>query len=213
MTRIIAKENPRGHISYRDEERKMEFGRIIGGLGWPGEQPGFAVVLGEEYNWRPPHHVHLLTEYEDADLSRLLQRCVELVSEYVISDFVGRHAEEQIEYLRLWNARAREQKMSTFILSRPPFEDGGLSYHLQIVKDRLAASQKSLFLSKDSKLPGYLLELSSDQALKATDFQHPAIAALAYAVTTLTIRPADYLEEASVGSYVERSEFLERILK
>ena len=47
------------------------FGRVFGAMGWPSQQPGSAVVVGEEYYLEPgtsTRHLHVLDlkrEYDD----------------------------------------------------------------------------------------------------------------------------------------------------
>ena len=55
-----------GHTYYKDADRK--YSRIIGGIGWPGNKPGFLVVIGEDYYATDPQgkirHLHLLVPYK-----------------------------------------------------------------------------------------------------------------------------------------------------
>ncbi len=181
----------------KHEGNEIEIGRIVGGIGWPGEKPGFAVVVGEDLY--PPvgsrvYHCYLLAEVEEQDTGQLMGRCTELAGYYKTLgsealDFYGRYHESNIHFLNLWNADARKRGMSEFCLYQAPFSDNGLiGYHINILLDRLRPERKTLHLSlKDSKLAGYLQEIPPNEISSATDVQYPAVTALGYVVSFLTI--------------------------
>jgi hypothetical protein len=125
------------------------------------------------------------------------QQCTELTSRFAVAAFYGRHSDVSIQLLSLWNQTARQQKEKEFYLTPAPFTqaDGGLEYHLNLLRDRLKQEKKSVHLSEFSKLPGHLAELSEDFAPIARDTDFPALSALCYAVSASTVfdRAADDL--------------------
>jgi hypothetical protein len=195
---IEAKKAPGGQRFYQWREREIDLGRIMGGFAPPGEQSGFLVILGEEYAWRPrpdghPIHAHLLAEYEDTDFGRLIQRATEFVTKYHVAEFYGNSRDEAlVRYIADFNQRTRVIRARPFRLLSAPFVEGPLSYHLQILRDRLSPTQKSLHFSRNSKLPNILLEFSQEEIFKVTEVRQPALAALAYATAALTVWPPFY---------------------
>lgn len=213
---IEAKKAPGGQRFYKWSEREIDLGRIIGGFSPPGEQAGFLTVVAEEYAWRPrpdgqPIHAHLIAEYTNQDLSRLIQRATEFMTKYCVADFYGNTRNESLlQYIVNFNQRARALRSKPFRLLEAPFVEGPLSYHLQILRDRLSPTEKSLHLSRESNLPSILLEFPSDDILKVNETKSPALAALSYAVATLTVRPPQYVKDKP-QRYVELSEFMKKL--
>lgn len=180
-----------------NEEKKLELGRIFGGIAWPGidNNPGFAVVVGED---RLPevggriYHCHLLAEIEDNDTGQLLRKCAELKARLEVEDFYGRYDKSNMNFLDFWNRDARDRRIPEFyIYSAIASEDGKIGYHLNILKDRLRPERKTLHLSEQSRLPGYLGKLPISGTATLTDSQYPAVAALGYAVSALTLLEPD----------------------
>lgn len=181
--------NPGGDRVFHWKERDIYFQRVVGGIAWPGERPGFVCVVGEESYFRPPYQLHLLAEAEEEDTAQLIHRCSELKAIWKIQDFYGRLDETVLRYLELSNEQARGRHERPFEILAAPFSNGSIGYHLQLLKDRLQPSQKSLHLGFESKVPGAILELPVDQVFKANDEQYPAVAALGYAVSALVVWP------------------------
>jgi hypothetical protein len=209
MTKIKLLVSPDGQHIYQWGDREIDLGRIIGGFAPPGEQPGFLVVVGEQFGWRPPPngqpaHAYLLAEYEDPDLGRLIQRATEFVAKYHVAEFYGNTRDEAlIRYIVNFNQRARGIRAKPFRLLSAPFVEGPLSYHLQILRDRLSPTQKSLHFSRDSRLPNILLEFSQEEIFKMTEVRQPTLAALAYATVALTVWPPLY-EDPTVARERQR---------
>jgi hypothetical protein len=177
----------------------FEFNRILGGIGWAGNnKPGSGVVVGEdafpEIGGRI-YHCHLLAETEDNDTGQLLRKCAEMKARFKAGEFYGRYDEANMNFLTFWNRDARDRRLPEFhIYPAPASEDGKIGYHLNLLRDRLRSGRKTLHFSKQSKLPGYLRELPTNGAATLTDSQYPAVAALAYVVSVLTIFEPDFDE-------------------
>ncbi len=170
------------------EERGIFFQRIVGGIAWPGDRPGFVCVVGEETSYRLPHQLHLLAEAEKQDTSELIKRCRELQATWKVQEFYARLPEHILQYLGLSNEQARGRYQKSFQVLEAPFSsDPRIAYHLQLLRDTLKPAQKGLHLGTDSRLSSALLELPVDKAASAKDTDFPAVAALAYAVAALTV--------------------------
>jgi len=182
------------------EDKKLDLGRILGGIAWPGDnKSGFAVVVGAdtfpEIGGRI-HHYHLLSEVEDNDTGQLLRKCAELKTRFEVENFYGRYDESIVNYLTFWNRDARDRHIPEFHVYPAPSSEGGkIGYHLNLLRNRLQSARKTLHLLGQSRLPGYLSELPANGAVTINDSQYPAVAALGYAVSTLIFFGPDLNEE------------------
>jgi len=175
----------------RHEWKRHDFRRIFGGLAWPGERPGYAVVVGES---RFPavgtknYHCYLIAEVEEQNLQSLISWCAELAGIYSVQNFYGRQHTPCIQYLNVRNSTAREKGLPAFHISYAPYsEEESIEYQLNILMERLSNEYQTLHLHRESKLPGYLTEVPANRISNATESQFPAVAALGYAVSALTI--------------------------
>jgi len=164
------------------ESKKIEFTRIMGGIGWPGQRPGFVVVVGMEKFPKigtNNYNIHVLDEAEDVDLKALFKHADRFMTKYNFEDFFCR-------YDRAFTNLADEFSLhrKPFFYSAPFSENGDISYHIRTLKGLLDKGDKSLHLSKTSNLPGHLQEISLFGDTMP-DLKYPAVAALGYAVTGL----------------------------
>lgn len=177
------------------EGKRIEIGRILGGIAWPGEKPGCAVVIGEEALpeiGNRVYHLHLLEETEKLESGQLIRQCIDLKREYPDLEFIGRNDEGNRRFLDLWNNERRGPEF--FVYSPPGPSEDYIQYYLTILLDKLQPERTTLHLPKESKLPGYLLEIPQNEIRVATNSQYPAVAALGYAVATLTEIPINEYE-------------------
>jgi hypothetical protein len=185
---VIKRQSKDGSDEFWDVKGERLYQRVVGGLAWPGERPGFAVVVGETASWRPPYHQYLITEIESPNVGELIRHCHELTKKCWVSAWYGRTDGEHTEILAYHNRQARARRERPLSLRSAPESDGGrLLYHVNLLLSRLDAANKSLYFNAESRLPGYLSELQSFADIskaKAEDF--PAVAALGYAVAALT---------------------------
>ena len=68
-------------IYYRHTKTGKEYCHIAGGIGWPGEKPGFIVVVGVEKTAVDPRF-HILEERESENINGLLTSCLQLMEKY-----------------------------------------------------------------------------------------------------------------------------------
>ncbi|MFC1614797.1 hypothetical protein ACFL5K_05815, partial [Gemmatimonadota bacterium] len=161
-------------------------------ITWPGEKHGFAVVVGEE---RLPaigsnrYHCYLLAETEEQNTEHLLNKCAELTGLFKVQQFYGRCHKPSMRYLDVWNRKARDRGLPKFYLYEAPSSDVGLiEYQINILLDRLSTGYKTLHLA-ESQFAEYLSEVPANCISTATDSQFPAVGALGYAVSSLTVYP------------------------
>jgi len=188
---IIEKiEDREGSISFEDRETKVKYHRIIGGLGWPGTKPGFALVVGEHFEEDPYlkiRHVRVLAETQDESLEILFQKCLEFRERYQVQDFYGnRENEPMMELLRDFNRDLKD--VSSLSLCLAPFPED-FAYHVRVIRERLNQDKKIVYFGKRSLLAGCLMELSPEEAMKARVYEYPAITGLGYVISFLKSHP------------------------
>ncbi len=182
---------------YYDDTTDKMFQRIIAGVSWPGERPGFIAVIGEEVAEQPPYgehgrkqpDVYLIAECEEESTGELIKRCLELKQKCKVSTFYGYSKYDQnMHFLALLNKRGREENRKQLSIQTAPFSDDDfISYHINVLLERLSVNNKSLHLTENSKLPGYLQELQGGDVHNAKAKDFPAVAALGFAVSALTV--------------------------
>jgi hypothetical protein len=187
---IIEKiEDRDGTVSFEDKESKVKYGRIIGGLAWPAVSSWFALVVAEDFDEDPSkiRHIRVLAEIEDQDPEPLFQKCLELRQRYQIQDFFGNSGDKpMMELLRDFNRDLED--VSSLSLCLAPFPED-FAYHVRVIRERLNQDKKTLHFGEKSILPGCLMELSPEEATKGSVYDHPAIAALGYAVSYFKSHP------------------------
>jgi len=191
MITIEKIEDREGRVFFQDKETQSKYARVIGGLGWPGIKPAYAVVLGENFDEDPSlkiRHVRVFPEIEEANIERLFQKCLEVRDRYQVEDFYG-NTENKPMMQFLWDFnRTLEDGVFQLGLGLAPFPEE-LSYHAWVIRDRIEQGEKSLHLPENSLLKGYLMELGKEQVLKANILDYPAIAALGYALSHIKSYP------------------------
>ena len=191
-------------------DQKRTYRRVVGGIAWPGNLPGFAVILGEEIYpavGSKDHHLYVLAEVEEMDVYTLFKRSVELAAKYHASFFYGRHDLAMINSLNLWNRNSLEKETAVLNFDRAPFsKDGNISYHMNTLKNLLLPERKLLHLSdgiKSPKLPAFIQSLPPNVYAAATDIEYPVVAALGYAVTLLVEFRHDDYDEGEKGRSID----------
>ena len=178
---------------YQDNIR--EYGRVFGGVVFPGERPGFAVAVGEDrlpvVGNRHVYHQYLLGEFEAINHHDLLEGCIELSRHFNVDYFFWRFSQSYENLSELWNRQQRQMGKPEMMIYQAEFsmDEGNIEQIMAILRNRLRADNKLLDLTPQSKLNGYFGEFSTTAIATAKDFEYPAISALGYASATLESRP------------------------
>ena len=194
---------------YQDNIR--EYGRVFGGVVFPGERAGFAVAVGEDrlpvVGNRHVYHQYLLGEFEAPNHHDLLKECIELSKRFNVDYFFGRMSQANENLLQLWNRQQRQMGKPEMIIYNADFamEDGNIAQITIILRNRLRADNKLLDLTPQSKLNGYFGEFPTAAIATAKDFEYPAISALGYASATLESMPPLVENDEAGGKYTNRS--------
>ncbi len=183
-TRRSSRFNDQNEYIFHD--RRLSFHRIWGGFAWPGDKPGFAVIVGETLEKGPGGYGrHVLAEVESFHANELVAGAIKLKEESGANNFWGRNDEADTAYLTMYNKRSYESGLPYFdVLSANGPEDDSIVYQVNVLRDCLEPKKKSLFMFAESVLPGYLLELPQN-VHQLTNVQYPAVAALGYVVSAL----------------------------
>jgi hypothetical protein len=188
-----------GKVYWLNPESKREYGRAAAGLVWPGKNPGYAVIVGEDEmkdTASQVRHYHILAEIEDAGLEAFIVRCHEQAGLFSVTDWYGDSSDRVAgEFLSTYNADLYKRRQQGFYISRAPLlnEPSCFEYGVQTIYKHTKAGKKTLHIGDKSKLPGYLLELRPEEIKTARAGDYPAIAALGYALAALDTWPATNL--------------------
>ena len=191
MIMIKKIEDRDGRIVFQDEETKVNYARVVGGLGWPGIKPAFAVVIGEDFiedSSLKIRHLRVFSEIEEDNIERFFQKCFEARERYQVEDFYGNIGNKpMMQFLWDYN-RSLKEGVFDLRLGLASFPED-LVYHAWVIRDRIEQGERSLHLPENSLLKGYLMELGKEQVLKANILDYPAVAALGYALSYIKSYP------------------------
>lgn len=177
---------------YLNKDTGEEYGRIIGGIGWPHkEKPGFAVVVSEEYSddrdrdWRK---LTVLSEMKDSDLGNLLKRCQEATKKYQVLHWYGDTGRKSM--MDLFNHINTKWGTERIFLSAAKNIDDTDSgrFYLEILRGCMRPAQKTLYFLEDSLIKADYAQLGLEEIEKPIA-ESPGLAALGYAVSFLRTTP------------------------
>lgn len=197
------RETPVGNVHQDDEDRT--YSRIACGVVWPGDLPGFAVVVGEEapLGGREHRRYYVLAEREDADVAGLLRRVRdELVDQFEVDMVVASlRNSDHTAFLVFWNEQRRANMEDYLILTSAPNSDtGSLVHHVGVLRSYMAqAAPRLLFADSATSIPAALQSVPQAVTADVKDEQHPQVAALGYALSYLvsTAAPLSLLGRSS----------------
>ena len=176
-----------------DVELTNQCKAIVGGVSWPTQQPGFAVIVGMLYEKHfDSHDIYLLGEWESFDTRELVRQCGAMDAQYKPLAWFGDARNDAADRL-IKEMDAELQSPATSLNLRRSFylcptmlaEIKPLySYILPHIKSLLDPQRRMLFL-KESKTISYLAAIEEAQVADLTFGAYPAIEALAFAVIEL----------------------------
>jgi hypothetical protein len=195
--------------------KRRDLGRVVGGIGWPGEKPGYAVIVGEELYPRSgerDRRIHLLEEIVDVShFGELLTRCAELARAFkvqrnvTVKGFYARMDEISRDQYFAWRERNRED---LFVTRAPNSQDdGSIRFFIDLLNDRASQGNLHLTLSERFQTKGRLTEVQETDISTAKDSQYPAVAALGYAVVYLAhFLPEEEEEDEDRHTYEDKGQ-------
>ena len=181
-------------INLETEER---FSRILGGLAWPGKNPGFAVVVAEELEIDKTlnkRHYLILAEYESQSLSDLTRRSAEFSVNFCAHPFYG-------DEKKRWAMDILRKSGAGLYITAAPFIDDPTAFegYLLTIRELTHPTQKRLHFGSKSQLPPLLAALNPNDiatTAKVAFKRYPAVAALGFAVSALEDSIYDPMEDA-----------------
>jgi hypothetical protein len=181
-------------INVKTEER---LNRVIGGIGWPGKNPGFLVIVAEDYEkdeTSKKRHYRILAEYESQSLIDLLRRGAEFRANLCADLFYGDKKER-------WAMEHMRKSGFYLNVTSAPFVDDPTAFkgYMHTIRELANPTTKRLHFGSESQLPSRLAALIPDDMMataKVAFEQYPAITALGFAVSALEIYSYDPGQQA-----------------
>ena len=144
---------------------------VYGGVSWPGNQPGFAVIVAMMYEQHlDSHDIYLLEEYESFDTRELVRQCGAMDARYKPAMWIGDNRNNAAD--KLINEMTSELYLpASPMVARRSFcvfptmmtEMNQLyAYMLPHLKKLLDPGRRVLFL-KDSKILSYLSAIEESE--------------------------------------------------
>ena len=161
---------------YRDTETGHEYRRFFGGMAWPDSQPGFIVIVGEEFdvdNSLDEHKCSILAEYQSPNPSDLIRRCKEYEGIFKVDRIFGNTQNRpMMEFIR-------NGKVEFYLADAPLMDDSTAAQcYLSLIREVTSATKKVLSFGGTSMLPGILAGADHHSA-------SPAVLALGYVLAAL----------------------------
>ena len=180
---------------FRHKETGAEYSWIEGAFSPPGYQyPGYAVIIGMDRQEDPKYKTHFIRGLEEfeteqlTDIEGLIKGCIALKGKYgayplLEQGFYSELTEATSE--RVYNTISRLYgEKSEFWPIPGPYSEHPQSFQQYVMT--LAHYKKILDISQCPKLKNYMLMIKDGRdLLKMKPEENPAIAAIAYAVSTL----------------------------
>jgi hypothetical protein len=178
---------PLGH-PFTAKELEAQCTQVVGGIAWPGKQPGAGVIVARSAeDFAGGCHLVLLDEVDATDIGDLIRKCRMLATKYRPAWWVG-HGKHTAAQRFLNETRQHD----FYVRPSALFEDPApYPYMLAMLKDVLRAGGRRLFL-KGSAVVGHLSAIVPEDVPYMAVGTCPAVEALAAAVADL--RPYDETE-------------------
>ena len=181
---------------FRNIETDAEYSHISGAIAWPGKAlPGCALVVAVKKDTREPTF-QLLAEAEDYSINGLLKHCIALRQKYGYDgDLFSFWYGDYTKFASLLSDFNKERFSSkqTEGIHIACLADFDKPNHFEIYVRRIQSclspddsGNKTLYLGTCDRLRNYLQILPSEAAIKGTDEDYPAIAALGYVIHSLS---------------------------
>ena len=163
------------------------FRTVYGAVAWPGQNPGYCVIVGMGYGKNfEGGDVYLLDEFESVDVRVLVRQIGALDFKYGPSKWVGDYRNNAAaSFLRKLNAEYSDQAPRICLHFSPlPDMENPYAYLLPELKRLLDPDRRQLFL-KNARVTEYLTNVKPDEMYEMRWGDYPAIEALALGVMAL----------------------------
>ena len=161
---------PLGH-PFSQRELEIRCKGVYGGVAFPGERPGFAVVIAMDNDKHlDSHDIYMLDEYESFRMREIVRQCGVLDYKYAPAMWIGdrkngsadRFIREMNEDLKLPDSAHKQRRRFSLTSTSLLEMERPYPYILDTLKELLRPDnqRRQLFL-KDSKVKSYLGEIES----------------------------------------------------
>ena len=203
ISQITGERYTRKPTYYRNIQTGVEYCHIAGGIGWPGQKPGFIVILAVIKTEGKNPSFHVLEELELDSINGLLKTCLPLREKYgfgkgsALFDFWYGENERFDAIVNDFNhgLETHNDKAQGIYLV-PPYdhqETNAFEIWVNSIRGCLkrdASNKPELYLGSCTKLRNYLQSSPFDVAVKGSIEDSPALAALGGVVHSLMmLRP------------------------
>ena len=181
---------------YRNIQNGQEYSHLAGGIGWPGERPGFVAVVAVE---RETETFHVLAEAQGFTVKELLSECIRMRGIYGYGQgdlfrFWYGDNERFATFVSDFNHRLeRSNPKAEGIHLSPPY-DSDKQNALEVWLNRIHAcltkdsgGKKSLYLGACDQIRNAIQNLPHDAAYRGSVEDYPAITCLGGLVHSLMI--------------------------
>lgn len=176
---------------YYQNDEPVTFRRIYGGIGWPAETYGAAIIIGEEQLGQTLRYYMLGEITAETNLSLIKQiQDFELRQRKAIrvDEWFGRINEDVENMLIQVNSTAFQKRRPQLSVSEAPGNNDQIVYQVETILSLL--SPKRLWFFDESSVPATLQGLPKKlHGLK--NEQYPTVAALGYVLTAFVDYPYD----------------------
>jgi len=183
-----------------DPETGHEYQRIVGGVGFPVSEPGFACLLGQALHPNPQtklRDISILTEIRRDSAHELFAGIEDLHWRYGSPKWFGDTTDEaRMILLHQWN-KTKTEKRKIRLTNAPGVElPGSFQTGLRMIRDAIKSHRKVLQF-KGSTLRDELTNMGPDP--NPVPAKYPAMAALAYALMALQVYEQSGVRFKDVG--------------
>lgn len=178
-----------------DRNEDAKYRRIYGAVAWPGKRPGFAVIIGQNKNYRlGGYDLIFLDEIEESDMRKLVRACGGFDFFYRPDVWIGDTKNDAGDkFIREMNAENRiygkgREGARMFKMRRSPLLDmkkNSFAYFFPAIKELLYPDRRRLYLKDGSKLKDYMFMPQASDLTTIEFGDYPAIEALAFAALEL----------------------------
>jgi hypothetical protein len=180
-------------VRYWSTETSEEYLALAGGLAWPGQKPGFAVVIAVMGDGTAPR-LKVTAEAEAWGVEELIRFAYDLYEKYGVNCrqipflWYGDIESGYSTFIHRFNEELSKRAQNVFFLTPSPHQGSPDAFplYLQTIYQLVDEKKKRLHFGTRSKLPSYLRQMGRATAHHGDEYTFPAITALGYVVSALT---------------------------